>query len=121
GVQVFALANWRLWSSTLLWSMLAGLLISALSTLLPARHLLRSEVITVQAAAPRVRAPIWSRLYLDFAALLVAVIVFWITRVNGFHPVLNAEGNPTLSLSFYTFLPPLLFWLGAVLFPIRIP
>jgi putative ABC transport system permease protein len=96
-------------------------LIAGLSTFIPARRLLREEIIGERRSAPRVGAPpLWARLYLDIAALVAAGAVFQITRINGFHPILNAEGSPTLSLSIYTFLAPLLFWIGSTFLLIRL-
>ena len=116
GMQPFALSNWPVWGGVLVWCVLSGLVISALATFLPARRLLREEVIGERRVAWREgAAPLGARLYLDVAALVASAIVFRITELNGFHPVLNAEGNPTLSLSFYTFLAPLLFWIGSIL------
>jgi putative ABC transport system permease protein len=121
GPESFAPANWRLWSSTVAICLLAGVLMGGIATFLPARRLLGEEVISGRRSAkneePR---PLWARLYLDVAALVVSGIVFWITQINGFHPVLNAEGNPTLSLSLYTFLAPLLFWLGSTFLLLRL-
>lgn len=120
GTQLFASSNWRLWGSAILWCLLAGLVISGVSGFLPARRMLRREIRSEQHQAHRSRSkPLWARMYLDIAALVAAVIVYKITQVNGFHPVLNAEGNPTLSLSFYTLLAPMLFWIGAVLVLVR--
>jgi putative ABC transport system permease protein len=101
---------------------LAGsLLVAAVATLMPLRALLGEEVVDARRRVARTeRAPLWSRLYLDLAMLAAGVVIYRITVANGFHPVLNGEGNPTLSLSLYTFLAPLLFWTGAVLFGLRL-
>lgn len=121
GPQMLALANWRLWIATLGWSLLAGLLAAGVSTYLPARQLLSEDIARGRRTAKREGArPLWARLYLDVAAILASAIIFRITQVNGFHPILNAEGSPTVSLSFYTFLAPLLFWIGATFLLIRI-
>ncbi len=95
-------------------SVLGALALAAITTYLPLRAMLAREVATERRAAQRERAPLWRRLYLDLAALIGAAIVFQITTANGFHPVVTGEGNVALSLSLYTFLAPLLFWLGAV-------
>lgn len=121
GLQPLDVANWRLWTTTLLWSLLAGLLIAGLSTYLPARRFLSEDIARGRRIAKRDDVPpLWARLYLDVAAIVASIIVFRITQINGFHPVLNAEGNPTISLSLYTFLAPLLFWIGASLLLVRI-
>ena len=94
---------------------------AGLATLLPLRALLGEEVVDARRRVARTeRAPLWRRLYLDLAMLAAGLVIYRITVANGFHPVLNGEGNPTLSLSLYTFLAPLLFWTGAVLFGLRL-
>jgi len=93
---------------------LGALLLSAATTYLPLRAMLAREVAVERRAGQRERPPLWRRLYLDILALVGAAIVYQVTQVNGFHPVLTGEGNTALSLSLYTFLAPLLFWLGAV-------
>ncbi len=95
-------------------AVLGALLLSAVTTYLPLRAMLAREVATERRAGQRERPPLWRRLYLDVAALIGAAAVYQITQANGFHPVLTGEGNAALSLSLYTFLAPLLFWLGAV-------
>ena len=95
-------------------SVLAALVLAAVTTLLPLRAMLAREVAAERRQAQREFVPLWRRFYLDLAALVAAGIVYAVTQANGFQPLLNAEGNPTLSLSLYTFLAPLLFWVGAV-------
>ncbi|MDB5058841.1 MAG: transporter integral rane protein, partial [Chloroflexi bacterium] len=102
-------------------ALVGSLIVAGLATLLPLRALLGEEVVDARRRVTRTeRAPLWRRLYLDLALLAVGLIIYRITIANGFHPVLNGEGNPTLSLSLYTFLAPLLFWTGAVLFGLRL-
>jgi len=95
-------------------AVLGALVLSAATTYLPLRAMLAREVAVERRAGQRERPPLWRRLYLDMLALIGAGVVYQITQVNGFHPVLTGEGNTALSLSLYTFLAPLLFWLGAV-------
>ena len=95
-------------------SLLGALILCAVTTYLPLRAMLAREVAIERRLAQRERPPLWRRLYLDVAALVVAVAVYRITAANGFSPVLTGEGNAALSLSLYTFLAPLLFWTGAV-------
>ncbi len=95
-------------------AIVGALILSIVTTYLPLRAMLSREVAVERRAGQRERPPLWRRLYLDLAALVGAAIVFQITQANGFHPVLTGEGNTALSLSFYTFLAPLLFWIGAV-------
>jgi putative ABC transport system permease protein len=101
---------------------LAGsLLIAGVVVGPPLRTLLAQEVVDARRRVARSsRPPLWQRLYLDIALVLAGLAVYRITVANGFHPVLNGEGNPTLSLSLYTFLAPFLFWTGAVLAGLRL-
>ena len=42
------------------------------------------------------------------------------TAKRGFHPVLNAEGNPTVTLALTSFVAPLLLWSGGTLLLLRV-
>src|SRR5262249_55402897 len=66
------------------------------------------------------RTPLWQRLYLDFAALALSGLVFWLTVRTGFSAVVNPDSNPTLSLSVYMFFAPALLWIGATLLLVRL-
>jgi len=101
-------------------AVLGALALAAITTYLPLRAMLTREVAAERRLSQRERPPLWQRLYLDVAALIGALVVYRITQINGFHPVLSGEGNPALSLSLYTFLAPLLFWMGAVGLALRL-
>ncbi|HKB20352.1 MAG TPA: ABC transporter permease [Gaiellaceae bacterium] len=78
---------------------------------------------TVQDARRSVRragTPLWQRLYIDVACLIVAGLVYWLTARTGFSAVVNPDSNPTLSLSVYMFLAPALLWIGAALLLVRL-
>ena len=78
---------------------------------------------TVSESRRRVRRehkPLWQRLYLDIAALVLSGLIYWLTVSTGFSAVLNPDSNPTLSLSVYMFFAPALLWLGAALLLIRL-
>ena len=64
--------------------------------------------------------PLWQRLYLDVAALVVSGLIYWLTARTGFSAVVNPDSNPTLSLSVYMFFAPALLWLGATLALVRL-
>jgi putative ABC transport system permease protein len=64
--------------------------------------------------------PLWRRLYLDFAALAVSGLIYWLTASTGFSAVVNPDSNPTLSLSIYMFFAPALLWIGATLLLVRL-
>jgi len=101
-------------------AVLGALILAALTTYMPLRAALAREVAAERRVGPRERPALWSRLYLDLAALVGAAVIYRITQANGFQPVLTGEGNAALSLSLYTFLAPLLFWLGAVGLTLRL-
>ncbi|MCB0138958.1 MAG: ABC transporter permease [Caldilineaceae bacterium] len=101
--------------------LLAGLLFVLVGIILPTRTLYLAEV---QAGRRQIvvdpRPPLWQRLYGDLLLLAAGLVVLWITKQNGFAPVVNGEGNATLSLSLFTFLAPALIWLGAALLLLRL-
>ncbi len=81
---------------------------------------LRSEVAEGRQATVSDRVPAWRRYYLDFAALVGAGLVYWLTIRTGFSAVVNPDSNPTLSLAVYMFFGPALLWLGATLLIVRL-
>jgi putative ABC transport system permease protein len=64
--------------------------------------------------------PLWRKLYLDFIALAVSGLIYWLTASTGFSAVVNPDSNPTLSLSIYMFFAPALLWIGATLLLVRL-
>jgi putative ABC transport system permease protein len=66
------------------------------------------------------RKPLWQRLYLDFVALAISGLIFWLTASTGFSAVVSPDSNPTLSLSIYMFFAPALLWIGATLLLVRL-
>jgi putative ABC transport system permease protein len=64
--------------------------------------------------------PLWQRLYLDLVALALSGLVYWLTARTGFSAIVNPDSNPTLSLSVYMFLAPVLLWVGAALLLLRL-
>lgn len=106
--------------------MRAALLAVGLTTVLataaaawPLREQLRDEVAAGRQQLQRTRAPLWQRLYFDLAAIIAAVAVYLLLG-GAVHPLLNAEGNPTVSLALSSFLAPLLFWSGGTLLLLRL-
>ncbi len=84
---------------------------------------LRSLAETVTAgrrSVQREKAPLWRRLYLDFIALALSGLIYWLTASTGFSAVVNPDSNPTLSLSIYMFFAPTLLWIGATLLLVRL-
>jgi len=100
---------------------LAGLVLAALTIGVPAWKDARS--LTVRGAREvvgRPRRPLWARLYLDIWLLVAAAIIFWRLVRSGYQVILAPEGVATISVSYFTFLAPLLFWVGAALLSWRI-
>ncbi|HEX4658836.1 MAG TPA: ABC transporter permease [Streptosporangiaceae bacterium] len=104
---------------TLVWgavAALAGLALAALTILVPAARDVRTvSVRRAREVVGRARRPLWARLYLDLWLLAAAGVIFWRSVQSGYQVVLAPEGVATISVSYSTFLAPLLFWLGAAL------
>lgn len=101
----------------------AVVVVTALATVaaaLPLRDQLREEVQVGRQEVQRTAPPLWQRLYLDVIAIVVGVAVYLAVGGSGVHPVLNAEGNPTVTLALTSFVAPLLLWVGAALFLLRV-
>ena len=95
-------------------------LFASLAAVLPLRAQLREEIAAGRQELQRNRAPLWRRLYLDVLALSVGAVVYVVAGGSGIHPVLNAEGNPTVTLALTSFVAPLLFWSGGTLLLLRV-
>jgi putative ABC transport system permease protein len=79
----------------------------------------RASVTESRRSVRRQQQPLWQRLYVDVAALLVSGLIYWLTARTGFSAVVNPDSNPTLSLSVYMFFAPALLWIGATLLLVR--
>jgi len=91
-----------------------GLIIAALTILVPARRDLKSATIADGRATVRgLRYPSWARYGLDGALLIVAGLVFNATSRNGYQLVIAPEGVPTISVSYWALAGPALLWIGA--------
>ncbi|MDQ2966258.1 MAG: FtsX-like permease family protein, partial [Chloroflexota bacterium] len=83
---------------------------------LPARRDARElSVRAAQRVIGVVRKPVWQRLYLDALCLVAGALIYWQAVRNGYQVILAPEGVPTISVSYFTLLAPLLFWVGASL------
>ncbi|MBE1593273.1 FtsX-like permease family protein [Nonomuraea angiospora] len=103
---LFGSANVSWWAATL------GLLVAAVTVLLPALH--ASPVAAARRpVGERRRAPAWMRYGLDLWLLAGAAVIFWITSGNGYQLVLVPEGLPQLSVDYWAFAGPALLWTGA--------
>ena len=81
---------------------------------------LRMSVASGRRGTRREHKPLWQRLYLDVACLVVSGLIYWLTASTGFSAVVNPDSNPTLSLSVYMFFAPALLWIGATLLLVRL-
>jgi putative ABC transport system permease protein len=57
---------------------------------------------------------------LDFIALAISGLIYWLTASTGFSAVVNPDSNPTLSLAVYMFFAPALLWIGVTLLLVRL-
>ncbi|GAA2323843.1 hypothetical protein GCM10010149_91420 [Nonomuraea roseoviolacea subsp. roseoviolacea] len=101
------------------WAALLGLLVAAVTVLLPA---LRASTVA-DARRPvggRRRSPVWLRYGLDLWLLAGSAVIFWITSRNGYQLVLVPEGLPQLSVDYWAFAGPALLWAGTGLLAWRL-
>jgi putative ABC transport system permease protein len=95
-------------------------LLASIAAFIPLRGQLREEIALGRQELQRVRGPLWQRGYLDVIALVAGGVVYVVAGGTGVHPVLNAEGNPTVTLALTSFIAPLLFWSGGTLLLLRL-
>ncbi|MCU1680554.1 MAG: transporter integral rane protein [Amycolatopsis sp.] len=104
-------------TATAVWfaiAFVAGLLITALTVLVPAVADLRGRsVIQARQAVGRPRATWWMKSGLDFLLIGGSLVVFWASSGNDYSLVLAPEGVASISVSYWAFLGPALLWLGA--------
>ncbi len=103
-----------------LWACVAtavGLVISLVTTLLPAWRDLRSRRVLDGrrggGTIASLNTPWWLKYGLDVVLLGLAGLVYWASSGNNYSLVLAPEGVPTVSVSYWAFFGPALFWLGA--------
>jgi putative ABC transport system permease protein len=119
GTGVFNTANLELVAPSVAWASLGGVVLTALAFFLPAWAQLRSEISGARRSVSRVQSiPLWRRMNLDVLMLIVSGIVLYVTNANGGFKPTGTEGT-AVTLSFYLFLAPFLFWIGATLLLIR--
>lgn len=107
---------------------LFGLGLSALTIVVPAWRDARSRSVrfgqgtdtTNDDATVRARKPVWARLYLDLICLGIGGLIYWQAVKSGYQVLLAPEGVPTISVSYFTLMAPLLLWIGAALLTWRI-
>ena len=102
-------------------SVLAGVVIAALAIALPAWRDARG--LTVAHARTAVRhtgGPWWAGYGLDLLAIAGAILVYRVTSGGGAQLVLVAEGSTQASVNYWSFLAPLLAWIGVALLSYRL-
>ena len=108
----------------LIWAIAAavsGIVLSFVTVVIPARNDARTLTVRgAQAPIGPTPTPLWARLYLDLLCLAAGGLVFWQAVKSGYQVVLAPEGVPTISVSYFTLLAPVLFWIGAALFTWRV-
>lgn len=100
------------------WYGLAFVLGAAVATgavLVPALRDLRTVTVadTRKENTRRTRSPWWMRYGLDIVLLIGSWLVFRASSGNQYALVLAPEGVPTISVSYWAFLGPVLLWIGA--------
>ncbi|MPY30544.1 ABC transporter permease [Streptomyces adustus] len=106
-------ATWPLWYGV---AFALGAAVAAGAVLVPALRDLRTVTVaeTRKENSPR-RTPWWMRYGLDFVLLAGSWLVFRASSGNQYALVLAPEGVPTISVSYWAFLGPVLLWIGAAL------
>jgi putative ABC transport system permease protein len=98
-----------------------GLLIAVATTLLPARRDVRAgTVMNARAAVGRPGNPLWMRYGLDVLLLIGAAVVFRSTSGTNYALILAPEGVASISVNYWAFLGPTLFWIGSGLLAWRL-
>ncbi len=121
GVTAIYPAAWPLYLRSVVYAFVAGLLLTGAATYLPIRATLNREISQERRQAEHdAKPPFWARAYLDLISLVIAGVIFWVTRQGGgFKPVEGAEGA-TMSLGFFVFLAPFFLWIGLTLLLSRV-
>lgn len=109
---------------SLRWSAIAaaiGLGTAVVTVLVPTlRELRHATVAQGRATLGRRRAPLWQRFGVDVLALAGAFAIFRVTGRAGYTLVLAPEGVTSLSVSYWSFAGPALFWVGTGLLTWRL-
>lgn len=103
-------------------SAIGGLALSFATIVLPAWR--DARTLTVRSAQAGIgsgeRPAVWRRWYLDVACLAAGGFVYLQAVRSGYQVVLAPEGVPTISVSTFTLLAPVLFWIGSALLAWRV-
>ncbi|MET7987679.1 FtsX-like permease family protein [Streptomyces sp. NPDC005281] len=108
-------ATWPAWYGI---AFVLGAAVASGAVLIPALRDLRTVTVTdtrKENGPQRTRNPWWMRYGLDFVLLIGSWLVFRASSGNQYALVLAPEGVPTISVSYWAFLGPVLLWIGAAL------
>jgi putative ABC transport system permease protein len=98
-----------------------GLTFALATIVVPAAQDARILTVTqTRGLAEMTTRPLWERLWLDIALLVVAGLVFWSVQGAGYQIVLANEGVAQTSVNYASFLAPLALWAGLGLFWVRL-
>ena len=98
----------------------AGLVVAAVTILLPAERAWRAGRVVAAGSLPAPGRPLWARLGLDLLALCGAALVISATSGVGYSLVLAPEGVAAISVDYWAFLGPALLWVGGGLLSWRL-
>jgi putative ABC transport system permease protein len=102
-------------------SLLAAVVIATLAIALPAwRDARRITVARARVAVRKTGGPWWGGYGLDLLAIAGAVLVYRATSGGGAQLVLVAEGSTQVSVNYWSFLAPMLAWIGIALLSYRL-
>jgi len=93
---------------------------AAAAKLATAARTLRTSIVDARRGVQRERPALWRRIGLDFIALILSGLIYWLTASTGFSAVVSPDSNPTLSLAVYMFFAPALLWIGVTLLLVRL-
>jgi putative ABC transport system permease protein len=114
--------------SQAVWMAVAGVIglgVAAVSVLGPARRDLRQATVmagrqSTAGLARQDRLPLVLRLGADLWFLAGAAVVYAITSRSGYNLVLAPDGVPSISVNYWAFAGPAMFWIGAGLLTWRL-
>ncbi|MFD5819239.1 FtsX-like permease family protein [Streptomyces sp. NPDC127038] len=105
--------TWAIWYAV---AFALGAAVAAGAVLIPALRDLRTVTVTdTRKENSARRNPWWMRYGLDLALLIGSWLVFRASSGNQYALVLAPEGVPTISVSYWAFLGPVLLWIGTAL------
>ena len=97
-------------------SAVVGLVIAGATVLAPAWRDLRQRSVSAGRAWQRpTTRPVWMRAWLDIILLCTGGALLWQSSRSGYQVVLAPEGVPSISVSYWAFVAPALFWIGGAL------